>query len=912
MKKIKELLSKSGKQYHVEEYSQRNIVRLNQQHKKTKQELKRENITDYTQDYCPFEEIKDGIFIMKDGRVVKIMEVLPINFNLKTKAEKDVIIYDYVSLLSLPDLDTCQLKCVVKRANDRKYLEMLRISERNETIPEIKFLLRDYIRKVEQLGGTEALLRRYFFIFDVHASRGIGSSKLPLDRAISELQIKSKQIEEKFKSIGNPVITYRSTSEETRSQHELIYEILNPKSSVAEPFKQRYEKIVKDTMLRDKKIPNIHETPYIKAVDLVAPRGLDFSHEHYLISDGLYYRFLYLKAKKGYPNVVSAAFSSRITNYLADGCAFDIHIKRAERNNSTSDVRRKNAGDEAELRQSHINASNYAEKYSRYEASSFIREAITKGGEDLFYISSIITVTGRTFEEADNRVKYIKNEFNSSYGMELFEPRFKIQQTYQSVLPFNYLSKDLKRATERNITTFSLAAFSYFFTAFTLSDTEGVVLGLNRSNNSLVVLNPFNRSVYDNANMVILGGSGSGKTFTALTYLITQRILGKEVMVIAPLKAHEFMRSTKAIKGEFLTISPDSNTFINIMDIRPKPETMIDDFDGMEFKNTSLLTEKIGLLLTFFGLIDNKVNEDSRLKSMLDLAIVKTYQKFGITRDNQSLYLNPNDPTVFKPMPILGDIYDVVLNDPEFRNEEKPDFLSEEAKDIKLILQRFIDGSMQSFNKHTNIKIDNQYVVFDISRLPEDMLPMGMLIATDLCWDRIKADRTKDKILFMDEVWLLIKSSPETAKFVLEIFKIIRAYGGSAIAATQDLLDFTAKSNEEFGKGIISNSKIKLILKIDDEKPAIEVQEFMGLTDNERVEYQSRQRGEGLLIANNTRIPISIHATELQTQMITTDPQLLKEILADKNSAFRIFQENSEKERAKQLRIASQNIKNTR
>ena len=215
-------------------------------------------------------------------------------------------------------------------------------------------------------------------------------------------------------------------------------------------------------------------------------------------------------------------------------------------------------------------------------------------------------------------------------------------------------------------------------------------------------------------------------------------------------------------------------------------------------------------------------------------------------------------------MPLLGDVYEILMESPE-------------TKRMGNILNRLVNGSAKTFNQHTNVQLDNPYTVLDISELTGELLPVGMFVALDYVWDKVKEDRTKEKAIFIDEVWQLIGSASNhlAAEFVVEIFKIIRGYGGSAICATQDLNDFFSMEDGKYGKGIINNSKTKIILNLEDEE-AIRVQNILHLSEAETMAITHFERGNGLISTNNNNVTVEFKASELEKELITTDREELK------------------------------------
>lgn len=188
------------------------------------------------------------------------------------------------------------------------------------------------------------------------------------------------------------------------------------------------------------------------------------------------------------------------------------------------------------------------------------------------------------------------------------------------------------------------------------------------------------------------------------------------------------------------------------------------------------------------------------------------------------------------------------------------------------ILNRLVHGSAQTFNQPTNVQLDNPYTALDISELTGDLMTVGMFVCLDYVWDKVKEDRTKEKAIFIDEVWKLIGSGSNirAAENVFEIFKTCRAYGASAICATQDLNDFFALEGGKYGRGILNNAKTKIILNLEDEEAA-RVQDTLHLTDAEMEAIRRFVRGTGLISTNSNHITVEFRASALEKELITTD-----------------------------------------
>ena len=452
-----------------------------------------------------------------------------------------------------------------------------------------------------------------------------------------------------------------------------------------------------------------------------------------------------------------------------------------------------------------------------------------------------------------------------SQDLNIVSCSFREEQGFLSSLPLTNPEKHLYERSKRNVLT-SGAASCYPFVSYSICDDNGILFGVNKHNNSLVIADIFDSRQYKNSNICILGCSGAGKTFTMQTMALRMRRKGIQVFIIAPLKGHEFYRAARNVGGEFIQISPASKNCINIMEIRKVDNSVNELLDGPTL-DASALAGKIQRLHIFFSLLIPDMSHEE--KQLLDEALIKTYALKGITHKNESL-TDPQHPEQYKKMPILEDVYNVLLE-------------SEDTKRLAHILNRLVHGSAFSFNQQTNVDLTNKYTVLDISELTgsSDLLTVGMFVALDYVWDKAKENRTEEKAIFVDEVWQLIGASSNrlAAEFVLEIAKIIRAYSGAGIFATQDLNDFFALDDGKYGKGIINNCKTKIILNMEDEE-AQRVKTILHLSETEVMNITHFQRGNGLISTNNNNITVEFKASNLEKELITTDRQELLEILA--------------------------------
>ena len=814
----------------------------------------------FTQDFIPIKNLEHGIIETTDGRYIKILEIEPINFMLRSEEEQYEIICSFASWLKISPVHL-QFKSITRKADSDKHIAMLRKETETEESAQCKKLSEGYIRLIKDVGSREALTRRFFLIFRYEELRRNESSDY--GQIWSTLLTAEQNARAYFMQCGNNILQPKDPDEATA---EILYMFFNRRSCVEEPFHSRVDRIVLDTMAAKNKVIGIDPIPHIRMAHFIAPRGIDLTHRNYIIMDGLYYSFLYIKGN-GYPNKVRAGWMSSLIN-AGEGIDVDVFLRRENRSKTIDKVAQRIRLNRTKLKSMQDTSTDYEELTGSIQAGYFIKQGIANYNEDLFYMSVFVTVSARTYEELMWR-KQQMTDMLKSMDMYVSDCSFQQEDALRTVMPFLQISPKLEKKSKRNVLT-SGAASTYMFTSFEMSDDTGVLLGINRHNNSLCIVDLFDTKKNKNANLNLLGTSGAGKTFTMQLLALRMRMRGIQCYIIAPIKGHEFRRACNRIGGQFIKIAPGSPHCINIMEIRhtisPEME-LIDELDYSEMD--SLLAQKIQQLMIFFSLlIPDMTNEEEQ---MLDEALIRTYGKFGITHDNDSVYEDRNAvPPKMKTMPILGDLHEELQK-------------NEMTKRIAVIVSRFVTGSAQSFNQQTNVDLSNKYIVLDLSELKGKLLPVGMMIALDYVWDKIKSDRTKKKAIMIDEIWQLIGagSNRMAAEFCLEIFKVIRGFGGAAISATQDLSDFFGLEDGRYGRAIINNSKNKIILNLEPDEAEF-VRDTLKLTKTEIRSITRFERGEALICSNNSKVPVIIKASKEEQEMITTDRAELEAILKER------------------------------
>ena len=454
---------------------------------------------------------------------------------------------------------------------------------------------------------------------------------------------------------------------------------------------------------------------------------------------------------------------------------------------------------------------------------------------------------------SDN-LKDLEHNLNSiegiahSKGLLTKRASFREEQVFRSCLPIFENNLDIKNSAKRNVLTSGLIS-TYPFISTNIFDENGIFIGRNLYNNSLIFIDRYNTEKYKNANMCIFGTSGAGKSFYTKLLILRYRLLGIDQYVIDP--EREYINLAKQIDGTIIKMGPSSNEFINVLDIRE---------ESLEEGEKGYLATKLSKLIGFFNLIFGNIDEEE--KAILEEKLIEVYNLKNITFDDNSLWIENQNSIISKKfkstfdMPILEDLYNILKQD-------------EKTKKFSIKLIPFVKGSLSFFNNYTNIELNNKTIVADVYELGEENLKFGLFIFVELFWDKIKINRNTKKAIYLDEIWRLIgvTSNKDVASFIYKIFKTIRKYGGSGVAITQDISDLFSLENGIYGKSILNNSSIKSFFSLEEENIKI-LSENINLSEKEKIEIKSLKRGESLMFIDEEHILVNIEASEFEKTLI--------------------------------------------
>jgi hypothetical protein len=471
---------------------------------------------EFTQDFIPVKDIRHGIIETTDHRYIKILEIEPINFMLRSDEEQFGIISSFASWLKISPA-RLQFKSITRKADSDRHINMIREELAQENNPACKRQGEEYIRFIKEIGSREALTRRFFLIFQYEEIRKGDSSDYA--QVLGTMQTIEQNARAYFLQCGNTIV---QPSDPDEAAAEILYQFFNRRSCVDEPFTSRVDRVVLDTMAGKKLVLGVDSVPHIRMAHFIAPRGIDLRHSGYVVMDGLYYAFLYIRAN-GYPSRVRGGWMSSLVN-AGEGVDIDVFLRRENRSKAIDKVAQRIRLNRTKLKGMQDTSTDYEELANSIQSGYFIKNGIANYNEDLFYLSVFITVSARSYEELMWR-KGQMSDMLKSMDMYVSDCRFQMEKALKTVMPFLSIDPGLEKKSQRNVLT-SGAASTYMFTSFEMSDDSGVLLGVNRHNNSLCIVDLFNTRKNKNANLNLIGTSGAGKTFTLQLLALRMRMRG--------------------------------------------------------------------------------------------------------------------------------------------------------------------------------------------------------------------------------------------------------------------------------------------------------------------------------------------------------------------------------------------------
>jgi len=705
---------------------------------------------------------------------VGVLRVEPLNFNIKTKDDRDSIIYNFQKFLNALDFPI-QIAMYTDDLNLNKYLKSMesKIDKNNKMGQELFSAHKNYL---DSIMKDRLAVNRKFYITVKENDLGLDTQLNIVREFLKTMNLKSTRL------TGRTLINI------------LIKFFNNPRGR---------GKLLE----KEKTIFNITHPEQI----------INYSDS---IKVNEYYNRII--AAVGYPRTVEEGFLDKIIT-TAGNFDLSIHIEPFPIDTTLTMLNKELQKQRADLFS--------AEKKGVFQPSLEIQcadtkavlEGIQKGHEKLFNVSLYINVKAQTQDELDLQTKIIQSHLNSILIIPKV-PRFQMARGLKSALPFAANELGIRR----NITTKALSAFFPFTSPFLILEKGGVFLALNK--NKLPIIKDI--FALSNANGAILATSGSGKSYAAKLIISRYLMSGTKVIVIDP--QSEYAKLAEKYGGSVISISRDSNTMINPLDLLDHT-----------------YAEKRLALIDMFRVMFGELSEIQ--KAILDRAISKTYDRRGIS---EQLYKD-------KAPPILGDLY------AELERMSKEASVYERTTYVALLnrLRMYVDGVFSFLNRQTKIKVDNNFVVFNIGHMPKQVKPVMMFLILEFVYSKMKQGWER-KLLVIDEAWSMLQNAGEEG-YVFEVVKTCRKFNLGLLLITQDVADLLGS---KAGRAVLANSSYTILLR---QKPAIinSVEEVFNLSFAEREHLLTANVGEGIIMMENDHQEIKVIASNEEHNLITTKPE---------------------------------------
>ncbi len=457
-----------------------------------------------------------------------------------------------------------------------------------------------------------------------------------------------------------------------------------------------------------------------------------------------------------------------------------------------------------------------------------LRDALVQGTERYFRFALYFTLYADDIKELEKN----SSTLESALGAKLIVTKRALMQTqdgFNSTLPLGVDDLDVGN----NMNTSPLST-SFPFVSSDLTGNDGILYGINRHNNSLIL---FDRFAMENANSVVFAKSGAGKSYAVKLEVLRSLMVGVEVIIVDP--ENEYKHLADAVGGTYLSVSLNSTSRINPFDL---PVAIEGEETG------DVLRSAVVNLLGLFNLMLGKLNPTE--EALMDKAVWQTYAKKDITLTSDFKIVE---------YPTMNDLIEILQG-------------MVGAESLAQRMSKYTEGTFAGlFNQPTNVVLNNQLVVFSIRDLEDELRPIAMYIVLGYIWNVVRSE-LKRRILVLDEAWIMMQHE-DSARFVFGMAKRARKYYLGLTTITQDVADFMASP---YGKPIVTNSSIQLLLK---QSPAAinVIAETFFLTEGEKYLLLESEVGEGIFFAGLKHAAIKIYASYVEDQIITTDPKQLLE-----------------------------------
>ena len=777
-----------------------------------------------TQKFIDIQSVRENTLILKNGSLRKILMVSGVNFDLKSEEEQGLITYAYQNFLNSLDFSV-QVFLHSRRLNIEDYLKKLDTRQSEEENDLLKTQIAGYREFVASFVGQNPIMSKTFFVVvpldpiqipggaSGIATKLFGafkkSSAQPAQDQEKDFQHNLLQLNQRVDRVMNGLtgIGLQAAGLDDSTIIELFYNLYNPES-----VEKRGLAIAKEGG-RGQTI-----------TDIIAPPAMEMSSS-YLKLGNKFAKTIFVFT---YPRYLASGWFSPIIN-LADLLDISIFIHPVDTALALKNLRKKAAQVQAELmEQEEKGMVRNPILETAFQDIESLRDSLQQGQEHLFNVGVYITIYADTLENLNK----LEAQINSVLESKLIYAKSAIFQQVEGLSSTLPIGRD-HLLIHAPLNSGPVSSFFPFVSANLTSD-EGILYGINRHNNTLVI---FDRFSLENANMVIFAKSGAGKSYATKLEALRLLMTGTDVLIVDP--ENEYEQLAKTVGGSFFKISLASDNHINPFDI-PIVPTGENPADVLK----SHIVNLAGLLKLMLG---EMTPEE---EALLDRAISETYAAFDIVPGKDFSKTQP---------PLLENLQTVLEN-------------MEGGRELAERLYRFTKGSYAGFtNRPTNIDIRNRMIVFSIRDLEDELRPVAMYIILNFIWNLVRAE-LKKRVMIIDEAWWMMKYK-DGASFLFGLVKRARKYFLGISTITQDVEDFL---NSAYGRPIITNSSLQILLK---QSPAMieGVAKTFNLTEAEKGLLLEAVVGQGLFFAGPNHVAIQIIASYTEDKVITTKPEQILE-----------------------------------
>ena len=603
--------------------------------------------------------------------------------------------------------------------------------------------------------------------------------------------------------------------------------VVDKKKAEADKKKLESEKKKQETEEKKKilEAEKLYEKGLASIRDLIAPSSFEIEYTQFKI-DGFYGQTFFVYT---YPRYID-------TNWLTPIVNFDVTMDISQfvypisSENIMKVLRNKVAQIQSSIR---MNAEKGRVRdpalETALEDAEQMRTDLQRGQERFFQFGMYFTLYAKDPEE----LRRASKELQSLLAGKLVLTKradLQMERGFNSTIPICLDEIDV----DRNMNTSPLST-TFPFISTELTSNEGILYGLNRHNESLII---FDRFSLENANSVVFAKSGAGKSYAIKLEILRSLMFGTDVIVIDP--ENEYKPLCETVGGTYLNVSLNSDRRINPFDL---PSPLGDE----ELKPGDLLRSSIINLSGLMKLMLGSMTPQE--EGILDKALIDTYSTKGITMELV-------DPSVYE-VPTMADFYKVLSS-------------MEGASDMAQRLAKFVTGTYSGvFNQKTNVTLNTGLVVFSVRDLEDELRPIAMYIILNYIWNKVRST-LKKRILVIDEAWTLMQHE-DSAKFLFGLVKRARKYYLGVTTITQDVEDFV---RSPYGKPIITNSSLQMLLK--QSPSAIEpLTKIFNLTEGEKYLLLNSGVGQGLFFAGLKHVAIQVIASYNEDKIVTTNPEEL-------------------------------------